>query len=227
MFKKLLTQTIVISTLLLLAACGPSEEELAPVQENVPAPPTASEIQQGIMNAVQPVVSGMQQGAGLEPAQVEPNIKNLQSALGKFRGTPNYQEGSKNAAAQLKEYVRQADREQRVWYVVFFYEALAVVDRDSAKDVERLRQNAQLVIDRPKPDITGFWKDEATGQTTVFLHVTTPSDGKTHDVRAREGDEFYDLRLIEIIGDNKCVKFEYLVNQDTFQVCTDAARQSQ
>lgn len=178
------------------------------------------------MGAVQPVVGQMQQNVPLNPAQIEPNIKNLQTAIGKYRGTPNAPEAFRTVAGQLKDYVRQANREGKAWYVVFFYDALTVVDRPSAQDVENLRKEAQITIDRPKPTVTGFFKDEATGQITVFLQVYTPNTGENHNVRARVGDEFHNLRITEIIGDNKCVEFEYLVNQDTFQVCTEAARQS-
>ena len=226
MSKTRFNAALAFLSLALLAGCE-AKEEAPPPEQVVPVPPTAAEIQQELTNAVQPVVASMQKGEYFNPAQIEPNLKNLQAALAKHRGTPNAQDAIKTVAGQLKDYVRQAHREKKAWYVMYFFDALKLIDPASTKDVERIRQEAQLIIDRPKPRITGFWKDEGTGQTTVFLEITIPSTGAKHEVRAREGDEFDNLRLVEIVGDNKCVKFEYLVNQDTFEVCTSAARQSQ
>ena len=72
------------------------------------------------------------------------------------------------------------------------------------------------VTKRPVVTIEGFFDDKATGETYAFLVVqvvdTTTFNVNTEakHVRVRKGEEFYNARLVDFVGDKKGVTLEYL-----------------
>ena len=224
MYKLVLALALAL-TVSTFSGCG--EEEAPPPPETAaPAPPTPAEIESALMKAVQPVISSYESGAPLGPEQMQPNISALQTALGAHRANPNHVEAFRTVGSRLKDYARQAHRSQKAGYVVYCFDALKMVDAPSAEDIKRLREEAQLIIDMPKATVTGFMTDENNGQTTIFLSVYLPQTGKTESKQVRVGDELFNLRVVEIKGDNRCVVFEYLINNELFEVCTKSARES-
>jgi hypothetical protein len=225
MHKHLSVVAVSMVVAVVLSGCDQAERRAAPATVE-PTPPTAAEIQRELWKPIEPVVQSFNQELPLNAGQVASNLQTLQTALSSHRGQINAPEALREVASRLKDLVRQAHRQEREWYVVYFFDALRSVDPSSAVDVQRLRNEAQLTIDMPQPVVKGFVTDQATGQTIIFLDVHLPSTGTREQWDAREGDEKYNLRVIEIVGNNRCVRFEYMVTKKEFERCTEAARQA-
>ena len=69
--------------------------------------------------------------------------------------------------------------------------------------------------------VQGFYIDGKTNQTAVFMEFYIPSEKRSYKEQVRVGEEFYGLKLVEIIGDNQGVTLEYLETDETFDVLSD------
>jgi hypothetical protein len=71
-------------------------------------------------------------------------------------------------------------------------------------------------LNRPIVKITGHTTmDDAT---VWFLQVTLPQTGAAESVQVHKGDEFFGLRFVRIIGNNRAIELEYLKLNERFVV---------
>lgn len=75
---------------------------------------------------------------------------------------------------------------------------------------------------KPRVNIIGFMTTQ--GQDSVLLEFYLPIEKKTEKQQVRVGEEFYGLKLTEIIGNNQGVRFEYLETGQVFDVLKKSAR---
>jgi len=79
-------------------------------------------------------------------------------------------------------------------------------------------RNAGLA--KPQVDIVGFFYDGTRDTDAAILDFYLPLTGETHRERVSEGEEFYGLTLVQIIGNNQGVQLEYEETGQTFDVLT-------
>ncbi len=128
---------------------------------------------------------------------------------------PAAQEACKEVAQEVSQWAKTAKEQERwVWALA----CIDVFELLGAKSyaLQRLRQQGEKLIAQPKVFIRGFLDDKETGQTTIFVEVVNRVTGEKKLVSARVGDEFENLRVVEIIPYKNVVRFEYIPIEGMF-----------
>ena len=125
------------------------------------------------------------------------------------------QEVFRDLADQISSLARDAATAEYWRLVQTCIDVYEVLNMESYT-LKRLDARAKEMLGRPKVEVQGFLEDKSHDDIYVFLKLTDRRTGKVTKVQAREGEEFNDLRLVEIIGRNKQVRFEYLKIEGLF-----------
>ena len=115
-------------------------------------------------------------------------------------------------AAELAKRARDAERWRVALACVDAFEVLGL----QSHALDRLNTYGRLVMGRPKVAVRGFMEDKEIGVTSVFIELTDRETGKTTRVVKRVGEEFNNLRLVEILKGSNTVRFEYLPIEGMF-----------
>ena len=86
------------------------------------------------------------------------------------------------------------------------YEILSPGD----KKFDDMKTRVQLHVNRPEVVLQGFFEDVDKKQVYALLEVTLHPSNEVKKLHVRKGEEFEDLRLVDIVGDLRGVKLEYL-----------------
>jgi len=153
--------------------------------------------------------------------QVKDSIKtDLLNAKNKHSGTDYGQKGLKRVANMFERDItkgyEQGPNNRKMYNVVFMACDLLEVLEPESTMLSRYRQLAKDQLNRPEVKITG--STTMDGETTWFFQVTLPETGTMESVRARKGDEFYGLRFVNVLGNNRAVELEYLKLNERFIV---------
>jgi len=184
-----------------------------------PPPPTAqeiaSEIRRASLNSLSALIAGPDQPV---PASVyEQVLTGLRSGKAKHQGSKNGKEALDMIAVECNQILSRAVETESWHAVLLACDALDIVEPDNVR-ANRLRERARGRINRPKVTIKGFFTDAETDETKVFLDVYLPETKKTEKVRAHVGQEFYGLRLVDIIGKEKGIKMQHIETGEMFDV---------
>lgn len=207
-----------VATLVLCACPKPPPPPPAPTTKAKPEP-TPEEIAAQIRPALEPYrnllrrkigSAGTGAADGLSPADRKRVREELQAAKQKFQHTENGKQAIRMVTHDAEEMIRNA-RDQSRWRVVKeCIETWRVLSPGSTK-MDRVEERADLHLRQPRVTVKGFFDDDQTGNTYVFLEVTERPSNKRHDLRARVGEQFFHVELLDIVGDNKGVRLEYLL----------------
>jgi len=208
-----------LAATLVLCACPKPPPPPPPPAPKAPEEPTPEAIAAQIRPALEPYRRLLRQkigpggtGAadGLSGGDQKRVREELKAAKQKFQHTENGKQAIRMVTHDVEEMIRNA-RDQSRWRIVKeCIETWRILSPGSPK-MDRIEERADLHLRQPRVFVKGFFDDEETGDTYVFLEVTERPSKKRHDLRARVGDVFFHVRLLDIVGDNKGVKLEYLL----------------
>ena len=217
MYKKVL-YTLLMCIFIIGCAEEPIEEpegDLPPP----PPPPTPEEIAGKIINDLQ--LNGPPPAAG---ASVPPDIANrMKATMSSQKANLSATEDGKMALVivghKVDSRVRQSNNNES-WAFVLLYTDLHIVLNPGSKkfNAERIRAVAEL--SRPIVVIKGILHDGTTNRPLARLAITLPLENRTVTETMKEGDELYNIRFIEVIGNSQGIVFEYVTTGDTFDVLT-------
>ena len=208
-----------LAATLVLCACPKPPPPPPPVAPKAPPEPTPEAIAAEIRPALEPYRNLLRQkigpggtdaAGGLSPGDQKRVQDELKAAKQKFQHTENGKQALRMVTHDVEEMIQNA-RDQSRWRIVKdCIETWRILSPGSAK-MDRLEERTNLHLRQPRVTVKGFFDDAQTGDTYVFLEVTEQPSKKRHDIRARVGEEFFDVELLDIVGDNKGVKLEYLL----------------
>lgn len=209
------TISIAIVLAAALAGCGEEAFWKKPVEPQQPAPPSKEQILAEVKPAIEPFRDVLRpmpdggRGPGLTGENRDKVINALRDAQIKYGNTDNGPAALREVGAEIAEIARKARDDDRWVLVQACVDAYEILNMKSVA-LERLDNRAKEILSRPTVEVKGFLDDKETGVTNVFLELTNRDTKEVKRITAREGDEFDNLRLVEIIGNNKAVRFEYL-----------------
>ena len=156
-----------------------------------------------VLNPVPGVSTGLNEQTRLQVVQA------LREAQAKYGQMKTGQEAFAELAAEISGVARLASQDDRWLLVQGCIDAYEILNMQSFY-LERLDDRAKEMLERPTVVVKGFMKDEERNHLYVFLELTNRNTKETRKVRAREGEEFDNLKILEVVGSNESVRFEYL-----------------
>jgi hypothetical protein len=205
-----LRMMLLLTASLLLAGC--EESLLQPATPTGPAGLTKAEIEAKVKPIIEPfrqLVAAGKTESGITPEVREQVLAGLRDANIQYGSTPEGQESLRELGHEISNIAKQA-RDQEQWRLVeAAVDAFEILSMESIL-MSRLDQRAKTILAQPKVEVKGFMEDKASNAIYIFLRVTDRATGKVKSMNVREGDVFNDLRVVEIVGANKAVRFEYL-----------------
>lgn len=195
------------------AGCGGEP----PPDPDAPPPPTPEEI-------AAKIVSDLQLNAPL-PARGSRLPRNAAAQFLTAVRTAKTQNSVSEDGKRALDFVSQElDRRLRaledaeLWEHVLNYCDAHLIFDPTSKKFDRYRDKAVVELRKPKVTLGGFYIDGNTNLTAVFMDFYIPTTRMTHRENVRVGEEFYGLKLVEIIGDNQGVSLEYQETGEAFEV---------
>jgi hypothetical protein len=209
---------VVLLIVILCLGC----QQQAPPPPPTPAPPPQPSPEK-IKGEIDAVLAPMQ-AALANPAAVpytdelkKSVLGGLQTAYTKNRASENGKQALAMVASDLETIISKARDAKRWGLVLGAIEAYEILSGGSTK-MNRLKERAQLYLNRPVVTIQGFYDDKEKNETIAFLQVKLPNN-KVKSVQKKPGDEFEGLRFLDFVGDKKGVRLEYLaIPGDTWEV---------
>ncbi|MDQ1256758.1 MAG: hypothetical protein QG656_1358 [Candidatus Hydrogenedentes bacterium] len=211
--------------MLLLPACTNKSEVKEEVKQAEPPPPpripTPEEIYNEIRPTIQPyvdVINGGQPAPGYSATVLD----GLKNAKNKHSPADNGKMALARLTRDVEDIIKVA-RENKFWKIVLgACECYEVLEPGNVR-TQRYIDEANLQLARPKVKIKGFFDDKETKDIYVFVDAEIRGVDEIKQFRIREGEEFLDpphtLRFVEILGNNKGIRLEYLaIEGDTFDV---------
>lgn len=182
--------------------------EVPPPEE--PGPKSKEEALNLISPAIQPLRNTSVPGApGLSEEQRQQVMMSLHNVIVTYGSNQYGKEALRELGYEVLDLAKKASASERYRLALACIEAAELLQVDSLY-LKRLGPKAELMLKKPKVAVKGFVDDIEKKQLYVFLELTDHLTGKTERLEAREGDEFHDLRLVRVIGNNKAVLLEYL-----------------
>jgi hypothetical protein len=205
-----------LALLVVLSACTPKAPP--PPVELPPAPPSAEELHKGIMTALQPYfipIDALPTPA-IQALRAEAT-QTLRTECNKIGSAVNRDLAKSKVKSDLMGMLKMAYDSEEWNKTLLFCDLFDILDSDTVR-TKRYRVRAETEKNRPKPTVTGIVTDPRTDIPTVFMDVYLPETDTTEQVRVRIGEDFFGLRLLEIIGRNTAVKFLYIETDTTYEV---------
>lgn len=213
---------VLVSMALLTMGCDKSFWQ-KPTEPPAPAEPTREEILAKVKPLAVPfkqLLNAPQPGDQIPLPEETRNqvINGLRDAQLQYGKYAQGQEVLKEVGNEFAEMAKRA-RDQEQWPLVeACIDAFELLNLHS-EVLSRLDDRAKLMIAKPKVEVKGFLEDRETKAINIFVQTTDRSTGKIKTTTRREGEEFDDMRIVRIIGNNYAVEFEYLkIPGLTFQV---------
>jgi hypothetical protein len=193
--------SLLIAVLLVMVAC--EKPPPPPPPEPPPPPPPSAEQLRGqartnLANILNPT-------APLPTDQTQQRINDLKSQLRpEVNGERALQLITRDVVDKLKEV-----RDNEMWDgVLVLCDALEMLDPTDVR-LTRYREQARSEKNKPRVSVKGFFTDEQSGEINVFVDVVL-ADGKTESKTVREGEEFNDMKLVRIVGNQRGVDLLYM-----------------
>lgn len=218
-----MSRTLTLCFVILVAFCGCKKEPPPPLEKPPPPPPSPEELAIPIKACIEPLreltrnaAPGKGWGAGGKGASgllrrpVQKQVVDcLKSEYQKNRGKVNGPEALTIVQRELEDIIRLARDQERWRLVVGCIGAFKAVAPNSSK-MDALLRRADLHMRRPIVRVRGFFDDNENNETYVFLEFTLRPSMKKYQERMRVGDEKHEVRLLDLVGDKKGVRLEYL-----------------
>lgn len=159
------------------------------------------------------VVGYGENGAGaqtfLSDADRDKCLEYLRQAKARYAASPEGESALQQLGVDFRQLAEQAHAQKRWRLVMAAIDATKILD-PSRTDLDLLREQAKAYWERPDVVIKGFLDDVEKGQVYALLQITLRPSGEQVSVHVRKGDEFNGLRFVDVVGNLRGVKLEYL-----------------
>ncbi len=192
------------------SGCDDCRERLKPPEPEPEPPQTKEEVLAEIRPVIEPLRNSVRTGAASLPdADREQMMWNLRNAIVAHGDTEYGREALRELGYEIMDVAKRAGMLEHHWLVLTCIDAIELLAMGSHL-LDRLGERANVMLERPAVRVRGFLDDHEKSDTYVFLELINRRDGMVERVEARIGDEFHNLRLVDIIGRNRGVRLEYL-----------------
>jgi hypothetical protein len=207
---------IVLVGLLVVAvpACAPKEPP-PPEEPPPPPPPTPEELAQKLIGELGLDAPLPGANARVTPEEAQKLKQGIQRAKAQHTGTPDGKRVLQLLSNKLDDRISALEAAQRWEHVILMIDAFEALNPGSLKWLQS-KEVATAEMRKPRVTIVGFLTTQ--GQDSAILEFYLPIQRTTEREQVRVGEEFYGLKLLEIIGNNQGVRFEYLETGDVFDV---------
>lgn len=200
---------IVVGALLTIYAL--TERQEAP--PSAPAMLSKAEIMPELRPLIEPLRQQLDAPQGDQTGRFPPELREqvvtaVREAQLKYSGTPAGQEALKDLAVEVSAIAVSARDKERWWLVqacIDVYEVLGL----TSLSMQRLDEKAELMIAMPKVRVMGIVDDPSKGETYVLMRLIDRQTRQYESRYARIGEEVDSLKVLEIVGKNKAVRFGY------------------
>ncbi len=143
----------------------------------------------------------------------------VEALMAEMRKYPDATRGFRRASYRLEDRLREVRAAQNGDLVLLMADLVKMLNPEN-KRLESYTKWAFDLKNRPEVKIRGWYQDLAASEETIyaFLDVTLPGENEIHSVRARIGDSFYDLEMIDIVGDRSGILLKYTKTGDMYEV---------
>ena len=139
----------------------------------------------------------------------------LSSELGKLRTQVNGERARAKVEQDIKDALKAAFDTEQWQATLTLCDATDILDPGNTR-VVRYRERATAEKNKPQVNVSGIF--EVDGVSTVFMTVYLPETNETHEVKIREGEEFFGLMLEKILGNNQGIQLKYFKTDQSFTV---------
>lgn len=213
--------------LLALPGCDQMfKEEEEVTEEQVPPPPTPDEMVAEALDRLR-VLDVIPKDV---PLQFLISDQGRDQLLGYIRdwkqktlATEGGQEAVDRLMADLEQQLETARREQNAAVVLLVADMLEELGSEKGI-IGRYREWAKVHNNRPVVVIKGWYEEGEEGApasellTLAIVDVYIPETGEKKHMMIEEGEEFANLKFLEIIGRKRGIRLRYLPTGDKFDV---------
>lgn len=213
----------ILLVLVLLSGCGEDfKVQTAPPPPPAPPPPSAEELANQAMQRLH-VLSVIPKNLPLQMVLPDEARQSLIQDLVSWKSSVSNEKNGAEAVSllmkQLEDRLRAARDDQNPALTLLLCDLLEALGSTTTR-IDVSREWARVYNNRPVVVIKGWFQqmDTPNEEIYAFCEVYLPETGEVHTVQVREGDEFYGLLFVKIIGKNRGMRLRYLVTNDTFDV---------
>ncbi len=204
---------LVLFTLFITTGCNVSTPPPDP-DAAAPPPMTKEEVLVQIKPIVDPLRQNIRHTGGERPPRIDEAVQDqiladIRQAKTQYGHEQFAQEAFHELAFEVAELAKEAAADERWRIVIFCVDVYETLGLESVM-LRRLDERGEQVMSQPKIAVKGFMTDEDVGDTYVFIELTDRRTKQTKSFNMREREELYDVRLLEIVGNNAAVRLEYL-----------------
>jgi len=190
-------------------------------EDGVPPPPTPEEVAQQIIAEAQLNAPMPRRGASLPPAVRQTILDLLRRERNRLKGTEDGDQSLAIVAAKVDEKVRQYERAELWEYVITMIDAHLIFNPGSVK-FSHIRDKALIELRKPKVTVTGI--PDFNNRKIAMLRIYLPLSSETFSVKMSIGEEMHGLRFLDIFGNNRGVRLEYIETGERFIAYVPAAK---
>ncbi|NUM53333.1 MAG: hypothetical protein HUU46_06795 [Candidatus Hydrogenedentes bacterium] len=217
----------VVAALLLGCESEPPPKPTPPGER----PPSAADIRRQFESVLQPIFDIVDDSTAdtRVPEELAAQVQTqLAERKSKYAAEPAYKEAIGGVIDTLENKLRVVRDKQNGVLALYLCTLIRFFDPENSR-VVRYEKWGETVKNRPVATINGWYEPRDAPVRTIyaFIEVYTPEDGQTHHLQVREGEEFFGLRFVEMIGNKSGILFEYLKTRDRFKVFSKSWLQKQ
>ncbi len=196
------------------AGSGDGEPELA----TIPPDQIADRIDAGFA-PIYALMDGLERETPIPAELREQMMKHVTESMAQFASNPDATRGFRRASYRLENRLRDGRDAQHSEMVLLLADLIKTLNPGNQR-MGSFTKWAHDQKNRPEVKIRGWYEDLAASDETIyaFLDVTLPGENEVHDVRARVGDSFYDVVVMDIIGDRSGILLKYTKTGDFYEV---------
>ena len=200
--------------MLAIILTGCTKEDPEPVVEE-PPPPTPEEIYNEIMSQTALNAPIPPKGTSLPPGTGPAFLQQIRGIQTRHKATEEGKIALKRVAQTVDERIpRMKDNE--LWDFVVVLCDVHELFKPGSTRFDRIRATAEIELRKPKVTVSGIF--EADGRVTALLKFYLPLTGETFKEQPRIGEVLHGMKFIEVVGNNRGVKLEYLETGELINV---------
>lgn len=207
-----------------VSGCGGTGEPAQPKpvgEAGAPPPPTPEELARRAIKDLeldQPLPAAGSRLPGSVRSSILTQFEQQQSNLSK---TPEGQAALEIIKKKTEERVRALYSSQMWEHVIVYSDAYAKLDPQSKK-FDEMRQKSEVELRKPRVTVRGL--PQKDGMQFAMLSIYIPMTSQTYTEDLRVGEEMHGIKFLEVFGDNKGVRLEYLETGERFVVLLPSAK---
>ena len=186
-----------------------------PPKAEPPKPMTRDEIYGELKTIISPYRRAILGQSGLNDAIQQSIVTELRDVQLKHAHNPEGAAALRDIADDLVKYAQEAKEIERWKLVKGCVDAHALLNMESHL-LNRLDARAEEIIASPAVKVRGYMEDLTSKDFFVFLEIRDRKTGEIDTISVQEGDEFDQLRLVEVHANKNEVVLQYLPMENMF-----------